>query len=404
MRHALRSFKHRNFRLFYLGQFVSLSGTWMQSLAQAWLIYRLTNSGFMLGLASAATLLPSLGFGLYGGVLADRFSRQRLLIWAQVLAMLQALVLAALTLSGAIEAWHILTLALLLGVVQALELPIRHSFVASLVPREDLANAIALNASLFHASRLVGPAIAGVLVAAIGEGWVFFANALTFVAVLGVLYAIKLPQPHEGRAPSAHGLSVGLQYARTHAPIRAALSMVAAVSLLGSAASVLLPVFAVEVYEIGATRLGLLMGAIGAGALVGAFLLAGRRDAVGLERVIAAAGVLVGVGLVLFAVNPTFLSALPLLALIGLGITSVNASSNTFIQLAVPDNLRGRVMSIYSIALHGMVPLGSLAVGALADGIGAPWTVGICGVMLAFATYHLGRPLRAAVRDRAMTE
>jgi MFS family permease len=398
MRHALRSLRHRNFRLFYLGQLVSLSGTWMQSLAQAWLVYRLTGSGFMLGLTSAATLAPSLVFGLYGGVLADRFSRRRLLIAAQVLAMLQALVLAALTLGGVVEAWHILTLALLLGVVQALELPVRHTFVASLVPRADLTNAIALNASLFHASRLVGPAIAGVLVAAIGEGWVFFINGLTFVAVLGVLLAIRLPKPAEARGPTGHGLHAGLSYVRHHAPIRAALSLVASVALLGSAAAVLLPLFAVEVYGVGAQRLGLLMGAIGAGALVGAFLLAGRRDLVGLERFIATAGIGVGLGLILFAITPVFLAALPLLALIGFCITSVNASSNAFIQLAVPDNLRGRVMSLYSIALHGMVPLGSLAVGGAADVIGGPVTVGVCGVALALAALHLGRPLRLAAR------
>ncbi len=398
MRHALRSFKHRNFRLFYLGQFVSLSGTWMQSLAQAWLIYRLTGSGLLLGLASAATLAPSLVFGLYGGVLADRFSRRRLLIAAQVLAMLQALALAALTLAGLVEAWHILVLALLLGVVQALELPVRHSFVASLVPRADLANAIALNASLFHASRLVGPAIAGVLVAAIGEGWVFLINALTFVAVLTVLAAMRLPQPAEARAPTGHGLYAGLSYVRQHAAIRAALGLVTLVALLGSAAAVLLPVFTVEVYAVGVQRLGLLMGAIGAGALVGAFLLAGRRDVLGLERVIATAAIGVGVGLALFAITPVFLAALPLLALIGFCITSVNASSNAFIQLAVPDNLRGRVMSLYSIALHGMVPLGSLAAGAAADVIGAPLTVGVCGAALALAAFYLGRPLRLAAR------
>ena len=398
MRHALRSLQHRNFRLFYLGQLVSLSGTWMQSLAQAWLIYRLTNSGFMLGLASAATLAPSLVFGLYGGVLADRFSRRGLLIGAQALAMLQAFVLATLTLSGAVAPWHILTLALLLGIVQALELPVRHSFIAGLVPRTDLANAIALNASLFHASRLVGPAIAGVLVAAIGEGWVFFINGLTFIAVLGVLHAIRLPQPPEGHGPSAHGLYAGLSYVRQHVPTRAAMSMVAVVSFFGSAAAVLLPVFAVEVFEVGAQRLGLLMGTIGAGALVGAFLLAGRRDLVGLERRIAAAGVIVGAALLLFAANPVFLLALPLLAVIGFGITSVNASSNAFIQLAVPDNLRGRVMSLYSIALHGMVPLGSLAVGAAADLFGAPLTVGICGTLLATAAFYLGRPLRQSTQ------
>jgi len=395
MQHALRSLRHRNFRLFYIGQLVSLSGTWMQSLAQAWLLYRLTGSGLMLGLASAASLLPSLFFGLYGGVLADRFSRQRLLIGAQTLAMAQALLLGGLTLSGVVAPWHILLLAVLLGLVQAIELPVRHSFVAGLVPRPDLANAIALNASLFHASRLVGPAIAGVLVAAIGEGWVFLLNGATFVAVLIVLMMIRLPLADGLAAPTAHGLHAGLTYARHHRPVRAALGMVAAVSLLGSAAGVLLPVFAVQVFEVGAQRLGLLMGAIGGGALIGAFLLAGRRDPAGLERVIAFAGVGVGGSLVLFSVTPSFLMALPLLAAIGFFITSVNASSNAFIQLAVPDNLRGRVMSIYSVALHGMVPIGSLVAGAGADTLGPSLTVGAFGAGLVLLAVYLGKPLRA---------
>jgi MFS family permease len=395
MPHVLRSLRHRNFRLFYLGQLVSLSGTWMQNLAQAWLLYRLTGSAFMLGLASAATLLPSLVLGVYGGALADRFSRRNLLMTAQALAMVQAVALAGLTLSGAVQSWQVLVLALLLGVVQALELPARHSFVAQLVPPADLANAVALNSSLFHAARLIGPAIAGLLVAWIGEGWVFLVNAGTFIAVLVSLRAIRLPPPAasvEGdRVP---GLWAGLAHVRAHPPVRAALAMVATVALLGSSAAVLLPVFAVEVFATGAERLGLLMGAIGVGALVGALLLAGRRDLVGLESVIAVAGVAVGVTLVLFAVTPLFGLAMAWLAIVGLCTTSVMASSNAFIQLATPDRLRGRVMALFSVALHGMLPLGSLAVGALAEVLGAVWTVGLCGALLAVMAFVVGGPLR----------
>jgi MFS family permease len=244
--------------------------------------------------------------------------------------------------------------------------------------------------------RLIGPAIAGVLVAFIGEGWVFLINAVTFIAVLGSLLAIRLPQAPEEHAPTARGLRAGLSYARHHAPIRAALSMVAAVSLLGSSAAVLMPVFAVEVFGVGAGRLGALMGAIGAGALVGAFVLAGRRDQVGLERVIAVAGIGTGLALLLFALTPVFGMALVLLAGVGFCMTSVMASSNTFIQLAVPDGLRGRVMSLFSIALHGMVPLGNLAVGAVADLAGATWAVAVNGLLLMLVAAWLGRPLRAA--------
>jgi len=396
MRHALRSLRHRNFRLYYFGQLVSLSGTWMQSLAQAWLLYRLTDSGFMLGLAGAATLLPSLFLGVYGGMLADRFSRQRLLMLAQGLAMVQALALAALTLSGAVAPWHILALALLLGIVQAFELPARHAFVAGLVPKTDLANAIALHSSLFQASRLIGPAIAGVLIAAIGEGWVFLLNGLTFIAVLVTLRAIRLPPAPALEAGEPKDLRTGFRYAWQHRPIRAALSMVAVMSIFGASASVLLPVFAVKIYGIGAGRLGLLMGAAGAGALIGAFALAGRRSLTGIERLIIGTSIAAGGALVLFALTPVFELALVFLAVTGFCITRVLASSNTFIQLTVPDQLRGRVMALFSVAMHGMMPLGNLAAGAGADILGAPLTVAISGALLVVAAAFLGRPLRHA--------
>lgn len=398
MRHALRSLRHRNFRLYYFGQLVSLSGTWMQSLAQAWLLFRLTDSGFMLGLAGAATLLPSLFLGVYGGMLADRFSRQRLLMLAQGLAMVQALALAALTLSGAVAPWHILALALLLGIVQAFELPARHAFVAGLVPKTDLANAIALHSSLFQASRLIGPAIAGVLIAVIGEGWVFLLNGLTFIAVLVTLRAIRLPPAPALEAGEPKDLRTGFRYAWRHRPIRAALSMVAVMSIFGASASVLLPVFAVKIYGIGAGRLGLLMGAAGAGALIGAFALAGRRSLTGIERLIIGTSIAAGGALVLFALTPVFELALVFLAVTGFCITRVLASSNTFIQLTVPDQLRGRVMALFSVAMHGMMPLGNLAAGAGADILGAPLTVAVSGALLVVAAAFLGRPLRAAQR------
>jgi MFS family permease len=398
MRHTFRSLRHRNFRLYYLGQLVSLSGTWMQSLAQAWLLYRLTGSGFMLGLAGAATLLPSLFLGVFGGLLADRVSRQRLLLFAQGLAMLQALVLAALTLSGVIAPWHVLTLALLLGVVQAFELPARHAFVVGLVPKADLANAIALHSSLFQASRLIGPAIAGVLVAVVGEGWVFLLNGLTFVAVLATLRAIRLPAAPAVDASEPKDLRTALRYAWQHRPIRAALSTVAVMSVFGTSAAVLLPVFAVKVYGVGAGSLGLLMGAAGAGALVGAVALARRPSLVGIERLIVGTGIATGGALLLFALTPVFAVALAFLAVSGFCITRVLASSNTFIQMTVPDQLRGRVMALFSVAMQGMMPLGSLAAGAAGDLLGAPLTVAISGMLLAGAIVWLGRPLRAAER------
>ena len=391
MRHTLRSLRHRNFRLFYAGQLVSLSGTWMQSLAQAWLLYRMTESGLWLGLAGAAALLPNLLFGLYGGVLADRFSRQRLLIAAQALAMVQAFALAALTLSGHIAPWHILLLAFLLGLVQAFELPARHSFVAQLVPRADLSNAIALNSSLFHLARFLGPAIAGVLVAWVGEGWVFFVNGLTFIAVLVGLLAIRLPaEPDGAEAGGLHALREGLWYVWHHATIRAVIALVAAVSLVGSSAIVLMPVFAAKVFERDAQSLGLLLGVIGLGAFAGALTLARRKDLAGIERVIAAAGLAGGAALALFATTKVFALALLILPAVGFCITTMLASSNTLIQLTVPDRLRGRVMALFSVALHGMMPLGQLAVGAAADHVGAPRAVAISGALLFLAAGAFG--------------
>lgn len=391
MRHTLRSLRHRNFRLFCAGQLVSLSGTWMQSLAQAWLLYRMTESGLWLGLAGAAALLPNLLFGLYGGVLADRFSRQRLLVAAQALAMAQAFALAALTLSGHIAPWHILLLAFLLGLVQAFELPARHSFVAQLVPRADLSNAIALNSSLFHLARFLGPAIAGVLVAWLGEGWVFFVNGLTFIAVLVGLLAIRLPaEPDGAEAGGLHALREGLWYVWRHATIRAAIALVAAVSLVGSSAIVLMPVFAAKVFERDAQSLGLLLGVIGLGAFAGALTLARRKDLAGIERAIAAAGLAGGAALALFAATKVFALALLILPAVGFCITTMLASSNTLIQLTVPDRLRGRVMALFSVALHGMMPLGQLAVGAAADRIGAPSAVAISGALLFLAAGAFG--------------
>jgi len=405
VRYTLRSLRHRNYRLYFLGQLVSLAGTWMQSLAQAWLIYRLTGSGLMLGLIGAMSMVPNLIFGLYGGVLADRLPRQNLLKIAQVLGLLQAVVLAALTLAGWVVPWHILVLALLLGFVQAFELPARHSFLAQLVPRNDLGNAIALNAGMFHMARFIGPAIAGVLVAVVGEGWVFLFNALTFIVALATLTAIRLPEAAEGGPhTTAKGLRAGFEYAARHPAVRGGLLMMAAISLLASSATVLMPIFAAEVFGSGARSLGWLLGAVGAGAFIGAMVLAGRRDAAGLERIIAFAGLGVGLGLFAFSFTKTLAIALLILPLIGFCVTSVMISTNSFIQLSVEDNLRGRVMALFSIALHGMLPAGHLIAGASADAIGAPHTVTAAAVMLLIGAIFIGRPLRAEAARRQTHE
>jgi MFS family permease len=389
--HIFRSLQHRNFRLYYLGQLVSLNGTWMQSVAQSWLVYRLTGSGTMLGLVGALTLVPNLIFGIYGGWLADRFDRRRLLMIAQALAMIQAVLLGALTILGWVEAWHILLLALALGLVQAVETPVRQSFISQLVPREDLANAIALNSSMFHLARFMGPAIAGVLVAWIGEGPVFLINSITFIAVLASLFYLQFPKAtrEQTNQRGLSGLWSGLHYARGHHLIRTLLVMVATVSLMGSAMVVLMPIFVVQVYGQGPGTLGLLMGMLGAGSLTGALLLAGRRDFRLLERRVALAAIAVGVGLILFAFNPWHGLALLILFVIGLSATTVFASSNTLIQLAVPDRLRGRVMALFTVSLQGMISIGQLLLGSAADKVSVATVVAASGAVLLILTVSL---------------
>lgn len=399
-KHAFRSLRHRNFRIYYLGQLVSLSGTWMQSVAQSWLIYRLTGSGFMLGLVMTLTLFPNLVFGIYGGWLADRFARQRLLIIGHVLAMLQALVLGILTVAGWVEPWHILSLALVLGLVQAVETPVRQSFMVQLVEREDLPNAIALNSSLFHLARFIGPAIAGILVALVGEGPVFLINAVTFIAIIFSLLSLQLPampaRSREGGGLS--GIWSGLHFALQHKLIRTLLAMVALVSLFGGAAVVLLPIFVTQVFDHGPESLGVLMGLLGAGALSAALMLAHRREFRLLERRVAIAGVTVGLGLLLFGLNDVYVLAPAILFMIGFASTTVFASSNALIQLSVPDHLRGRIMALFTMCLHGMASIGQLLLGTLADVLGAPLTAGATGsllfvlaVMLAFVLYRLDK-------------
>lgn len=363
---------------------MSLNGTWMQSVAQSWLMYRLTDSGFMLGLVGSLTLVPNLVLGLYGGWLADRFSRQRLLIIVQALAMLQALSLGVLTVGGWVEPWHILALALTLGLVQAVETPARQSFIAQLVEREDLPNAIALNSSMFHLARFVGPAIAGVLVALVGEGPVFLINGITFIAVLISLFALRLPAMPRG-GDDRRGLSSiwsGVHYAWQHKLTRYLLTLVATVSLFGAATVVLLPIFVAKVFDHGPESLGMFMGMMGAGSLLAALTLAHQRDFQLLERRVAIAGVAVGLGLVVFALNDVYLVALALLFIMGFSATTVYASSNALIQLSVPDYLRGRTMALFSICLHGMVSIGQLLMGGSADVVGAPLIAGICGSLL----------------------
>lgn len=375
---VLSSLKQRNFRLYYLGQFISLNGSWMQNTAQAWLVYRLTGSSFMLGLAGFFGLLPILLFGLWGGVVADHFSRRRLFISAQVLALCQALILAVLTLGGWIQVWHVLVLAFMLGTVHAFEFPARHAFIAGLVPREDLPNAVALNSSLFNLGRFFGPAVAGLLVAWQGEGLVFLINAISFLAVVVAFSAMRL-QTEPPRPAVRPRLADGLRFAWNHRSIRAALWLVGTASLVGMSSAVLLPVFAREIHGGGAEWLGLMLASSGAGALLSALSLAWYGRSLSQNR-IAAVGIAAGLCWVVFSWLDNLPAAMLVLLLAGFCFTTLIASSNAFLQSQVDDAMRGRVMALFSVIFLGMAPLGQLAAGSLGAWIGAPLTVRLFGL------------------------
>lgn len=349
----------------------------MQSVAQAWLVYRLTESSFMLGLVSFCTLIPVFLFSLFAGVLADRYNRHRMLMMATLLGMVHALILAYMTLSGQIQPWHIVILALLIGCVHAIETPARHSFITDLIPRSELSNAIALSSSAFNIARFMGPPIAGLLIGLGGEGLVFVLNAISYTAVLFAYLSMKL----EPRVIAGQGgkmmqeIAHALKYALKHVHIRAALILVGTGSIVGASVSVLMPIFASEVYGGDAEVMGYLLGAMGAGALVGALKLARRTSSRHIERLMGYAGVFTGVALALFSMNHHLLLAIVLLFSTGFTQTTLAASTNTLIQLCTPDYLRGRIMSLYSMTFIGLMPAGALLAGLVAQIIGSPHTV-----------------------------
>jgi len=381
---TFRTLRYRNYRLFFTGQLISLIGTWMQQLALTWLIYRLTNSAFLLGIAGFAGQIPMFLFGSIAGVIADRINKHRILVITQTLSMIQAIVLAFLTLSGSIQVWHILPLMVFLGMVNAFDMPTRQSFVLEMIEnKEDLGNAIALNSSMFNGARLIGPAIAGILIGTIGEGGCFILNAVSFVAVIIALLAMKLkPMKPVAHHPSIlHGLKEGFRYVTTFKPITYILSLIAIMSLIGIPFTTLMPVFARDILHGGPHTLGFLMGAHGIGALLGAATLASRKNVRGLTRWIAGAAFTFAAGLTLFAFSTNQWLSLSLLIVVGYGMMVQIASCNTIIQTVADDDKRGRVMSFYTVAFTGMSPFGSLLIGALASRIGAPWSLAISGIL-----------------------
>lgn len=387
-----RALRHRNFQLFFSGQLISLIGTWMQQVAQTWLIYRLTHSSVLLGAVSFSGQIPAFLLGPFGGHVADRMDRRRALIITQSASMVLAAVLAALTLSGVVREWHIFLLAALLGVVNAFDIPVRQSFLVQMVEREDLINAIALNSSMFNGARVAGPAVAGILVAAIGEGWCFFANAVSYIAVIAGLLMMRITVL---QAPPASGKAIsniveGFRFVANTRPIRALLLLLGIVSFTAMPYATLMPVFADRILHSGARGLGILMGASGVGALIGSIALAARTSLKGLGTWVAVSCTAFGVMLILFAFSRSMMLSAAFLVGVGVSMMVESASSNTLIQSMVPDSLRGRVMAVYSMMFMGMGPLGALLAGVMADRIGAPMTVAgggaialVCGSIFA---------------------
>src|SRR3954465_2517257 len=371
---ALRALHSRNYRLFVAGQLVSLVGTWMQSVAQSWLIYRFTGSAALLGLIGFAGQIPIFIPAPVGGVIADRLNRHRVLIATQSAMMVLAFALAALTLGGVVREWHIFVLATLLGIANAFDIPTRQAFLAETVSRDDIVNAIALNSSMLNGARIVGPAIAGIIVAAFGEGWCFLLNAVSYLAVIGALLMMHVEQvPHPGAHVSAWDSIVeGFVYSWNTKPVRALLLLLGLVSLMGMPYSVLMPVIASSVLRGGPNAYGLLMAASGVGALAGAALLTLRQNVRGLGRWVAVSAVCFGITLIAFSFSRALWLSTALLVPAGFFMMVEMAASNTLIQSMIPNRLRGRVMSVYSMMFMGMAPMGALVAGALAAPPRAP--------------------------------
>ncbi|HVT48182.1 MAG TPA: MFS transporter [Vicinamibacterales bacterium] len=381
---VLRALAYRNYRLFFGGQVISLLGTWITTTATNWLVYRLTGSALLLGVVGFAGQFPAFLLGPVAGVFVDRHDRHRLLVATQTVSMLQSFALAALTLSGHITVGWIIVLSVVQGMVNAFDMPTRQAFLITMIERrEDLGNAIALNSSMVNAARLIGPTIAGFVIAASSEGWCFLFDGISYVAVIIALLRmrdVRSAAPAVGRGSARAQLAEGLRYAFGFGPIRSIILLLAVVSLVGVPYSVLMPVFATDVFHGGPHTLGFLMTAAGCGALVGALWLASRRSVRGLSRIIPIATSIFGGGLILFSFASVFWLALPCLVITGFGFMVQMASSNTVIQTIVDDEKRGRVMSFYMMAFLGTAPFGSLIAGWLSEKIGAPHTLLIGGI------------------------
>lgn len=392
---ALRS---RNYRLFFAGQGISLIGSWMTQIATIWLVYSLTNSAFMLGVIGFTSQIPSFFLTPFGGVFVDRFSRHRTIIGTQILAMIQSLTLAVLALTGVIQIWHIIALSLFQGFINAFDAPARQAFVPELVERkEDLANAIAINSTMFNGARLLGPAVGGLLIAQVGTAYCFLIDGLSYIAVIIALLAMKI-KPWKTTVTNENPLQrikEGFVYAFGFPPIRAILLLSALVSFFGMQYTVLVPVFAEDILKGGAETLGFLMAASGVGALGGGIYLATRQTVVGLGRLIVLGPGILGIALIAFALSRLLPLSLLTMLFVGLGTIIQIASSNTVLQTIVEEDKRGRVMSLYMMSFLGTIPIGNLVGGWLARIIGAPYTLIIDGIVCMLGSIYFSKQLPA---------
>ncbi len=380
--YAWRALRHRNFRLFFTGQSISLIGTWMTRVATSWLVYRLTGSALLLGIVGFAGQIPTFLLAPFAGVLVDRLNRRNMLVWTQILAALQSLALAALTIAKVITIHEVIGLSVLQGLINAFDMPGRQAFLVQMVEdKQDLGNAIALNSSMVNVARLVGPALAGIVIGAVGEGYCFLIDGVSYLAVIASLLMMRLnlAPPNRSHAPMLEQLKDGWTYVSNFAPIRTILLLFALVSLMGMPFMVLMPIFAAKVLHGGPHTLGLLLGASGVGALISAISLALRKTVRGLTTMIQLSAAFFGLGLIAFGLSRILPLSMFLMLIVGFGMMQGLAASNTVIQTLVPEDKRGRVMSYYTMAFVGMAPFGSLLAGALAHRLGAPHAVMITG-------------------------
>ena len=376
-----RALKHRNFQLFFAGQLVSLIGTWMQSTAQLWLVYKMTNSAALLGFFGFANQIPILFLASLGGYVGDRYNRHLGVIWTQTAALILSFVLAALTLLGVVRVWEIILIGFFAGIVNAFDVPIRQSFLIQMVGKEDLPNAIALNSSIFNSARVVGPAIAGFAITWVGEGWCFFLNGISFLAVIIALLMMRLKkfEPRVSKDSPLQNFVQGFRFAMSDRPIRSVLLLLSLMSFLGMQYSVFMPIFARDILHVGPSRFGWLMSSAGIGAVIGALHFAARTNYKGLVESIAATSATFALGLMFFSQSRIFWFSTAMLLIVGFSATSLMAATNTIVQSRVPDELRGRIMAVYATMFLGVQPLGALIAGGMAKRIGAPHALTAAG-------------------------